>query len=190
MILFKRRSDKKADLARKRVDTCRKERRCPACGSELKLSESGKDRDLFLCEKCNSTVTFTNAPFAEKDDPSVKKYGSFTLRDKSKDNRKNYKDDPQAVAPKDTIKAVQAGMREQYLVSFDYVDSGGVKSSRTVEPYKIIRRGADVILYGYDVESHGIRVFKLSRVNGLEKQPYQFKPRWPIEDKLKKNDNA
>lgn len=195
VVLYKKRTNKNPQTARNKIKDCRQEGRCPACGEGLKLTEAGKDRDTFACEKCKSTVTFTKSPFEQ---PSQRKHekrmGAITLRDKS--TRSTHKENPRefgfsSTADVAVLSKIRDCMTSHNLINFDYTDSNKVTTARTVEPYKLTKRNGDIILYGYDVEGNGIRVFKISRIAALEKQSYSFKPRWEIEDKLiSKDDNA
>lgn len=49
-------------------------------------------------------------------------------------------------------------------VEFDYVASGGARSSRRVEPYSLVHRRGNWYLVGRDVDRAAVRSFKVSRV--------------------------
>jgi ribosomal protein S27AE len=189
--IYRRQMPQKAQLARKKIADSKKNRTCPACGTFLQLAESGKDRDTYYCSKCNSTATFTISPVEEPKNSSTK-FKTFSIHDKSKTTKHPEKDKPEqeeTANVADSVNTVREGMGGRNLVSFEYLDTQGNKSTRMVEPYKLTRTGGQIVLYGYDVEAQGIRVFKLSRAHGLKKQSYSFSPRWPVEDKLvKKSD--
>lgn len=190
MIFYKRRTDRKAQLARKTVQECKRESKCPSCGNPLHLAEREKDRDMFVCESCNSVITFTKAP-AEPANKADKKFSSFTLRDKT-DHRKveNIGKNTDSRKPDQTknatgmIDIIRTAMVGNYIVSFEYVDAAGNKSTRLAEPYKLTKRNGELVLYAFDLDGSSIRMFKLCGMGCLEQQAYGFKPRWDIEDKL------
>jgi len=192
VVVFRKRSKLKAILARNKIALNMKNHTCPACSTPLQLADKGKDRDMYLCNKCNSTITFTKSPaeVGPVKEGKIKQLNSFALRDRSKEVRKSEKsvdndvgDDAKSVG---LVAQVREGMSGRKMLSFVYIDSEGRKSARTVEPYKLTTKDGQIVMYGYDVEAQGIRVFRLGRISALEKQEYEFKPRWDIEDKLAK----
>ena len=189
-ILYKRSNPLKNVLAKKTIEEYEQHRECPECKGALKLMEEGKDRNTYWCEKCNATSCFTSAPPKSKGEPRTKKMGAITLRDKS--THKNY--DKDQLAPiykersgvKDHLDQIREAMGDSVIVSFAYLDKNGNQSMRNVEPYKLARDSfGNVVLYGYDIEHEGIRVFKLGNVTTIERQPYAYTPWWDVEDKLK-----
>ena len=188
MIFYKRKGGIKTALARKSAEEFKNEKKCPHCQGELVLADQGKDRDTFLCQKCGDVATFTRRPF--EDAPKTRKLNTLTLRDRTtkaykhcdSPNKKPLKDMPKETGV--VLKKIRKGMAEHVLVGFAYEDAQGTRTERVVEPYKITIKGGEIVLFGYDIESQGIRIFKLGSIAAIDSQPYSFKPRWEIEDKL------
>lgn len=189
MILYRRKSDKKANLAKKSIKECKRDSTCPSCGKTLRLAEQEQDRDMFVCESCSSTVTFTKAPNENVNKVPDKKFSSFTLRDKTKNNPNK----KSAVVKKEnaaqseipaSLETLRAAMNEKYIISFEYTDSSGNKSVRTAEPYKLTKQNGELVLFAFDLDGSGIRMFKISKMISIEKQSFGFMPRWDTEDKL------
>lgn len=194
-ILYKRNHPLKKALAKKQAEEFEQARECPECGGNLKLTEQGKDRNTYWCEKCNATSSFTNGPQRTKTEPRTKKMGAITLRDKS--TQRNYTKEKLAPiyqknekAP-ENLETIREAMGDSNIISFEYHAEDGNKSTRNVEPYKISRDSfGNVVLYAYDLEKDGIRVFKLKNVAEINKQPYAYTPRWDVEDKLKDKEDG
>lgn len=193
-ILYKKNHPLKRVLAKKQAEEYEHARECPECGGDLKLTEQKKDRNVYWCSKCNANSSFTNGPKKTKTEPRTKKMGAITLRDKS--TERNYTKEKLApVYQKDDqpdgLETLREAMGDSVIVSFAYHDRNGDKSTRNVEPYKISRDGfGNIVLYAYDLEKDGIRVFKLKNVAGITKQPYSYKPRWDVEDKIKDKEDG
>ncbi len=67
----------------------------------------------------------------------------------------------------DAIDTIQQAMEQSVLLQFDYTDRQGQKSSRTVEPYRLLLKGMRWYLDAYCLERNDFRMFKLSRMSGL-----------------------
>ena len=161
---------------------------CPSCKStKMKLTEPGRDRVTFTCQDCGAISTFTNIPNInkKKEDP-VKQFSTLTLRDRSIEKQET----PSPKAFKnETIQSIlnviRTAMSDKVIISFDYIASDNKKSARNVEPYKITSKNNELVLFAYDLESSGIRTFKIKNISYIEKQPYAYEPRYKLEDKLK-----
>jgi len=164
---------------------------CPSCKSnKLELTEPEKDRTTFTCRKCGSISTFTKLPetTTSKKEP-VKKLSMITLRDRASDQPESPRQKPlEKESMHSTLAVIRKSMKETSVLSFDYVASDNNKSSRNAEPYKITTKNGETILFAYDLESGGIRTFKIGKMSYVEKQSYAYEPRYPIEDKLKEKD--
>ena len=187
MIFYRRRPRHQVDLAKKGAAALQS-RKCPHCREELTLAEIGKDRDMYLCAKCGDVATFTRLPFEE---PKTKKLNTLTLRDRTTKAYKHCESANKAASknvPKEVnsvLKKIRKGMKESVVIGFDYEDTGGKVTERIVEPYKLTIKGGNIVLFGYDIEVQGIRIFKLCNIASVADQPYSFKPRWDVEDYLK-----
>src|SRR5690606_12954996 len=62
---------------------------------------------------------------------------------------------------------LRAGILNRTLVSFDYFSSYGEKTRRTVEPVKLIFKGANWYLYGYCRDKNDFRIFTITRMKEI-----------------------
>ena len=77
----------------------------------------------------------------------------------------------------DAIEVVQQALEQNRLLGFSYIDRLGNASHRMVEPYRLLLKGMRWYLDGYSLERQDFRLFKLSRMQGLEMLDTQFSPR-------------
>lgn len=187
--------DKGKEAAKGESDTTH----CPNCGNIAKLIEKHRDRATYKCTKCNSINTFTRPPtdFERKQKTSPNQ-SMIVIRDKSKEEKKEKKeivaekgtDVPEKgteEVPKYTVDTIRKSLQHAKVMNFKYMDRNGTKSTRNVEPYKLMKQSnGEIILYAYCLDSEGIRTFKINRIRKIKQLSYQFKPRWPCEDKLGK----
>jgi len=158
----------------------------------MKLTEPGKDRTTFTCQKCGAISTFTHAPETNKNKKEpVKKLKAITLRDRTAEREEKSKPKPKSLENESVysiLEVIRKCMKDTVILSFDYISSNKKKSSRNVEPYKITSRNGEIILFAYDLEGGGIRTFKLKNMSYVDPQSYAYEPRYDIEDKLKEKD--
>lgn len=76
-----------------------------------------------------------------------------------------------------TLKICQESILKSRLISFDYVDKGGMKSNRIVEPYQLHFSESSWYLKGFCLHRNGYRTFKLSRIDHLHMKEQSFNPR-------------
>ncbi len=197
-IYYKKRSDPKKAWGKIKAKDNVDVRACPSCGEWAEPYEVHRDRITYKCKNCKATNTFTVLP-SEVNQPEkkVKKLGAITLRDKSKKPKKEKAlkldetpvEDVEEAGLVGAVSTIKQGMKDVKLISFDYVDNKGNVSQRSVEPYKLtVDKNGQVILYGFCTEANGIRVFKIKRAKNCTQLPYEFEPRWPVEDKLLDNE--
>jgi len=182
--IFQKRSKKRQQLAKRG-------KICPSCKADkLELTEPGKDRTTFTCQKCGSISTFTNAPETSKSKKSpAKSLSAITLRDRTTERPEQFKQKPLLNESIHSIlEVIRKSMKDNVILSFDYVATDKNKSARNVEPYKITSKNGEVILFAHDLESAGIRTFKVANMSYVENQDYAYLPRYDIEDKLKDKD--
>lgn len=74
----------------------------------------------------------------------------------------------------DSIETIQQAMERNVLLQFDYTDRTGRKSSRTVEPYRLLLKGMCWYLEAYCLRRQDFRLFKLSRMADLTMQEAHF----------------
>jgi len=182
--IFSKRSERRNQLVKKG-------KVCPACNStKMELTEPGKDRTTFTCLKCRSISVFTQTPQTSKTKKeTVKKLKGITLRDRSGEVKQNQKPKPlENESIYSMVDMIRKAMKDTVILSFDYTATNDTKSARNVEPYKLTSKNGETILFAYDLEGSGIRTFKVKNMSYVEKQDYAYKPRHPIEDKLKEDD--
>ena len=68
------------------------------------------------------------------------------------------------------IELLKVAMEESRLVSFEYSDHRGNKTSRVVEPYQLIMKSSYWYFYGYCLKRNDFRLFKLARIYDLKVQ--------------------
>jgi len=66
------------------------------------------------------------------------------------------------------LETIKAALRESKLLSFDYADRHGNKTSRTAEPYRLVLKGGRWYFQGYCRKSKDFRLFRLSRIANLQ----------------------
>ncbi|MEK3724586.1 helix-turn-helix transcriptional regulator [Paenibacillus sp. FSL H8-0034] len=79
-------------------------------------------------------------------------------------------------APNDKVKIapLRQAIKELHIVGFDYLDSKGTETERTIEPMGLFLKGYVWYLYGYCLTRSAIRVFRLSRMIRLRSLPELF----------------
>ena len=74
------------------------------------------------------------------------------------------------------MEAIKAAIEEKHLVRFRYYAPGG-ESERVVEPYYLVFRWSSWYLYGWSKEREDFRLFKLNRMDHVEKLEEVFSGR-------------
>lgn len=75
------------------------------------------------------------------------------------------------------LEIIKAALQENRLLSFTYIAHHGTKSQRTVEPYQLVLKSSHWYLQGYCHKRKDYRLFRLSRISGLQILEKTFKPR-------------
>lgn len=75
------------------------------------------------------------------------------------------------------LEIIKTALQESRLLTFEYADRHGNKTSRTVEPYQLVLKSSHWYLQGYCHIRNDYRLFKLSRMSGLQIQADTFTPR-------------
>lgn len=75
------------------------------------------------------------------------------------------------------LEQIKRALNESKYLSFKYSDRSGKKSSRKVEPYKLVLKETNWYLQGYCISKKDFRTFKLSRISALEIMEEMFIPR-------------
>lgn len=86
------------------------------------------------------------------------------------------------------LEMIQAALLKNQLLSFDYADSHGNKTSRIVEPYQLVLKGGHWYWQGYCLERKDYRLFKLTRMTNLQLLEKTFVPREYQKPQLEFND--
>lgn len=76
-----------------------------------------------------------------------------------------------------TLEKLKESLNRGTLVTFDYYNLKGDKTSRTVEPYQLILKESYWYLQGYCMQKDSFRTFKLSRILNLQVLNITFTPR-------------
>jgi predicted DNA-binding transcriptional regulator YafY len=75
---------------------------------------------------------------------------------------------------KDKIAPLHQAIKALHLVRFDYLDTKGMETDRTIEPMGLFLKGYVWYMYGYCLTRSDFRVFRLSRINQLRRLPKTF----------------
>lgn len=86
------------------------------------------------------------------------------------------------------LEMIQTALLKNQLLSFDYADSHGNKTSRIVEPYQLVLKGGHWYWQGYCLERKDYRLFKLTRMTNLQLLEKTFVPREYQKPQLEFND--
>lgn len=92
-----------------------------------------------------------------------------------------------------TVEIIQEALNQQRLLTFQYRDIRDKKSSREVEPYRLLWKGEAWYLQGYCLSRRDFRTFKLLRMSDLSISDQQFEIRdFPIErlDEIQARENS
>ncbi|WP_028609822.1 helix-turn-helix transcriptional regulator [Paenibacillus harenae] len=77
-------------------------------------------------------------------------------------------------ADKEKIRLLHGAIKECRLVAFDYMDYYGQETGRRIEPMGIYLKGYAWYVWGFCLTRLDLRVFRLSRMNQLERQQEVF----------------
>lgn len=75
------------------------------------------------------------------------------------------------------LESIKMALQESRLLSFEYADRHGNKTSRIVEPYQLVLKSNRWYFQGYCYKRNDFRLFKLSRISDLHVQEQFFMPR-------------
>lgn len=77
------------------------------------------------------------------------------------------------------LNRVKTALAENRLLSFDYVDRHGNKTTRTAEPYQLVLKSSHWYFQGYCLTRNDFRLFRLTRTSNLKIEKETFTPRNP-----------
>jgi predicted DNA-binding transcriptional regulator YafY len=92
-----------------------------------------------------------------------------------------------------TVEIIQEALNQQRLLTFQYRDIRDKKSSREVEPYRLLWKGEAWYLQGYCLSRRDFRTFKLLRMSDLLISDQRFEIRdFPVErlDEMQARENS
>ncbi len=75
------------------------------------------------------------------------------------------------------LESIKMALQESRLLSFEYADRYGDRTSRIVEPYQLVLKSNRWYFQGYCYKRNDFRLFKLSRISDLHVQEQFFIPR-------------
>lgn len=75
------------------------------------------------------------------------------------------------------LEKIKRALNERKFLSFKYFNRNGQKSSRKIEPYRLVLKEVNWYLQGYCTLKQDFRIFKLSRISNLEILDEIFIPR-------------
>ena len=75
------------------------------------------------------------------------------------------------------LETIKTALQESKLLSFEYTDRYGNKTTRTAEPYQLVLKSSHWYWQGYCYKRNDFRLFKLSRTSNLRIQEEFFSPR-------------
>jgi len=78
---------------------------------------------------------------------------------------------------KERVTAIRNAIEEYREISLIYTDANGTQTQRTVEPYSLLLKGQKWYLYAWCLLREDFRLFKLSRIRGMEVLTTVFHPR-------------
>jgi len=77
----------------------------------------------------------------------------------------------------DTIEIVKMALDKMRIIRFDYSDIRNIKSSREIEPYRLLLKGEDWYVQGYCLNRDDYRTFKLVRMKNIRVAEQTFEIR-------------
>ncbi|MBC2154867.1 helix-turn-helix transcriptional regulator [Listeria innocua] len=66
------------------------------------------------------------------------------------------------------VEIIKVALQENKLLTFEYIAHQGNKTKRIVEPYQLVMKSSHWYLYGYCQSRSDFRLFRLSRMSGLQ----------------------
>jgi len=75
------------------------------------------------------------------------------------------------------LEMIKTALQENKLLSFEYADRHGNKTTRIAEPYQLVLKSSHWYWQGYCHKRNDFRLFKLSRMSNLQIQAVFFTPR-------------
>ena len=86
------------------------------------------------------------------------------------------------------LKMIRTALQESTLITFVYADRYGNTTTRTAEPYQLVLKGSRWYVHGYCYRRNDYRLFRISRMSGLQISEERFIPRAYHEPQLDVSD--
>lgn len=81
------------------------------------------------------------------------------------------------------LEKIKSALNASHYLCFNYSDSSGKRTVRTIEPYQLVLKEGHWYIQGYCTKRQDFRIFKLYRISGLDVLNHTFTPR-PFNSKL------
>lgn len=75
------------------------------------------------------------------------------------------------------LSIIKTALRESKILSFEYINHSGNKTTRRVEPYQLVIKSSDWYFQGYCYKRNDFRLFKLTRLTNLKLEDTVFVPK-------------
>ena len=75
------------------------------------------------------------------------------------------------------LEIIKTALQENRLLSFEYSDQYGNKTTRTAEPYQLVLKSSHWYFQGYCHKRNDFRLFRLSRISNMQMPEEFFTPR-------------
>lgn len=75
------------------------------------------------------------------------------------------------------LEKIKSALNASQCLSFNYSDSTGKRTVRTIEPYQLVLKEGHWYIQGYCTKRQDFRIFKLYRISALEVLAQVFEPR-------------
>lgn len=134
------------------------------------LSESEQDEILMALQSLNA------AAYPEIDSV-LSKLSNMFKKDKANWIEVDFSPWGSNHSQKELFYLLQEAIMNHHLIVFRYFNVSGIKSSRQVEPVKLLFKDKSWYLYGYCLESSAFRTFKVNRMKEVKITDIDFEPR-------------
>lgn len=176
--------------------------KCSKCGSVSNLIDNYPNRPKYKCESCglvSADPSKRNVLKNSYEEKVSKSKPSILVRDRSSEFAtekdcsqpvmqelltKKVLDENSKKLQDKNLECIKDAMSSKKLIEFQYEDSMGKVSLRSIEPYKLTynQKKNEYVIFGFCLEKEAIRAFSILKMSNCKKQGFQFDPRWPIED--------
>lgn len=75
------------------------------------------------------------------------------------------------------LNTIKMALKENKVLSFEYINHSGNKTTRQVEPYQLVLKNSQWYFHGYCYKRNDFRLFKLTRLSHLKIEDATFTPK-------------